>query len=296
MHRHSLSRLEQRSRPMDVEITFVLSPPKPDQRSVMPEVAGLLSARHARVRTIVPDETIVLGPEGRAEADLFVLKTPSEVALSFAGALHTSGRSVLNPYPVAAACRDKFAAAHRLWAAGVPVPETYLASDRAQLSLLLEDGPLILKPPRGSGGAGIRIVHKASEIARDPALPVLAQRYHRPDGDDLKIYRIGAELFGVKRVWPARTYEQKLGEPFVLDDELREIAVQCGNAFGIDLYGFDVIESAGHRYVVDISSFPGFKGVPDAARRLARYIFDAARTAHPGTRYRGEAAAWRVTA
>ena len=29
-------------------------------------------------------------------------------------------------------------------------------------------------------------------------------------------------------------------------------------------------------YVVDVNSFPGFKGVPDAALRLADYIFSAA--------------------
>ncbi len=34
--------------------------------------------------------------------------------------------------------------------------------------------------------------------------------------------------------------------------------------------------SKGHPYVVDLSSFPGFKGVPDAALRLADYIYAAA--------------------
>jgi ribosomal protein S6--L-glutamate ligase len=83
-------------------------------------------------------------------------------------------------------------------------------------------------------------------------------------------------VFGVKRVWPVRSFEDKLGEPFTITPELREIALRCGTAFGLELYGLDIIISDGRPYVVDISSFPGFKGVPDAALRLADYIFTAA--------------------
>ena len=53
---------------------------------------------------------------------------------------------------------------------------------------------------------------------------------------------------------------------------MREITRRCGEAFGIDLYGVDIIYSAGSPYVVDINSFPGFKGVPDAGAHLAEYI------------------------
>ena len=77
-------------------------------------------------------------------------------------------------------------------------------------------------------------------------------------------------------MWPVRSYEEKLGQPFTITPELRDIALRSGEAFGIDLYGLDIIESAGRPYVVDMSSFPGFKGVPDAALRLADYISWAA--------------------
>jgi ribosomal protein S6--L-glutamate ligase len=107
--------------------------------------------------------------------------------------------------------------------------------------------------------------------------PVFAQRYHEPQGRDRKIYVIGGQVFGVKRVWPVRSFEDKLGEPFTITPELRAIALRAGAAFGLELYGLDVIISGGRPYVVDISSFPGFKGVPDAALRLADYIFTATR-------------------
>src|SRR5207247_9306136 len=53
-------------------------------------------------------------------------------------------------------------------------------------------------------------------------------------------------------------------------------AVRCGQAFGIDLYGVDIIESEGKPYVVDMCSIPGFKGVPDAVPLLTRYFYEAA--------------------
>ena len=58
--------------------------------------------------------------------------------------------------------------------------------------------------------------------------------------------------------------------------------MRCGRAFGIDLYGVDIIESEGTPYVVDMCSIPGFKGVPDAPRVLAEYFHGAAERAMRG--------------
>ena len=47
---------------------------------------------------------------------------------------------------------------------------------------------------------------------------------------------------------------------------------RCGQAFGLGLYGLDLIETADGVRVVDLNFFPGYKGVPDAAPRIADYI------------------------
>jgi ribosomal protein S6--L-glutamate ligase len=86
----------------------------------------------------------------------------------------------------------------------------------------------------------------------------------------------------VKKVFPRRTEEEKQGEPFALTPELSKIALRCGRAFGIDLYGVDIIESEGTPYVVDMCSIPGFKGVPDAPRLLVQYFLAAAERAVRG--------------
>jgi ribosomal protein S6--L-glutamate ligase len=151
-----------------------------------------------------------------------------------------------------------------------------VTSEPGSLAPLLDGGPLIVKAPRGSQGRGITVARRPDDLAPLPAgRPWLAMRYHAPDGPDHKLYRIGDEVFGVRRTFPARTYEDKLGRPFAVSPELRELVLRCGEVFGISLYGVDVVFSAGQPWVVDMSSFPGFKGVPDAGARLAAYLVAA---------------------
>jgi ribosomal protein S6--L-glutamate ligase len=267
-----------------MRIAFFLKPRGGPVPSVMPEVVRLLEARGLEVEVIDPEERVTNLSSLRPEFDLYVLKTRTLTTLSLAGALHAAGAAILNPYPVAQACRDKIVASQLLRAAGVPLPEAYVAGKLDQLVPLLEDGPLIVKPYRGSRGRGVRVVRTAAELtdgATDGG-PVFAQRYHEPLELDRKIYRIGDRIFGVERVWPARTYDEKLGRPFPVPAELRHLALQLGSALGITLYGFDVVITRDGPYVVDFSPFPGFKGVPYAAALLADYIQAAAVRAADG--------------
>jgi ribosomal protein S6--L-glutamate ligase len=172
--------------------------------------------------------------------------------------------------------RNKIIVTRVLQAAGIPTPDTWVTATPGDLAGLLESGPLIMKPYRGSRGEGIRIVRHVRELAELPSDgPILAQRYEQPDGRDVKIFRIGSRLFGVRRIWPLRTYQDKIGEPFRLTPALRDIALGCGRAFGIDLYGLDVVLSGGRPYVVDVNKFGSYMGVPDAPRLLADHVYAA---------------------
>lgn len=247
----------------------------------MPAVVEALAESGAIVEVIHPVEGILDLSKVRVEHDLYVLRHTSGLSLSLAGALHELGAVIVNPYPVSAALKDKIVASRTLEAAGVPTPAAYVASQPQQLLALLDLGPLVVKPYQGAGGHQVRIIRTPAELAEVNCgrEPVFAQRYHANDGRDRKIYAIGGRLFGVKKVFPRRTEEEKYGEPFTLSPELREIAVRCGRAFGIDLFGVDIIESEGVPYVVDMCSIPGFKGVPDAPRLLAQYFYAVAEQA-----------------
>lgn len=256
---------------------LMLRHPPTRMSPTMPEVVQMLENWGCEVDIIYPEERVTQLSQVRPEHDLYILKSGTELALSLAGALHAMGARILNPYPVAAMMRDKITSMRTLEAAGVPVPETYVTSDSRRLAPLLDGGPLLLKPYRGSQGRGVHVIWDSDELddVSNEEGPVFAQRYHKPEGEDHKIYVIGEQMFGVKRIFPATTYEEKIGQPFTITAELREIALLCSRAFGVELFGFDVVMSGGRPYVVDIQSFPGFKGVPDAALRLSDYIYAA---------------------
>jgi ribosomal protein S6--L-glutamate ligase len=268
-----------------VRLGFIMVRHEPTRISpIMPEVVRLLREWGVTVDLIYPEERLTDLANLDLDYDLYVLKSGSELALSLAGVLDAAGRLILNPYRVAARCRDKIIASRILQQAGVPTPDTYVTTHVNQLAGLLDEGPLVVKPYRGSQGRGVTVVWDADELdgLAVGEGPVFAQRYHEPQGRDRKIYAIGGQIFGVKRVWPARTYEEKIGEPFTVSPELHDIALRCGEAFGIELYGLDIILSDGRPIVVDVSSFPGFKGVPQAALRLSDYIYAVAQRVSAG--------------
>ena len=199
---------------------------------LMPEVLALLRQWGASVDVIHPDDRCTSLDAVRVEHDLYVLKTRTELGLSMAGALHAVDAPILNPWQVAMMMKDKIAALRRLVAAGVPVPETYVVSSARRLARLLEDGPVVIKPSRGSKERAARIVWDADELddAAAGGGPVLVQRYRKPDGPDgadRKIYCIGGQLFGVLRKLPAYSFREKCGVPFTITPELRDIAIRC---------------------------------------------------------------------
>ncbi len=212
--------------------------------------------------------------------DLFVLKHSYQAALTVGAALHAAGAPLLNPFPAVAACRDKAVACSILARAGLPVPRTHLVVDPLAAVPLLDNWPVVIKPNTGSKGMGVRVVRTRAELGDvDPALgPFIVQRFHAPEGLDRKLYRIGDHIHCVGRPWPASTAEAKQGVPIGVDPLLRRLVLGVGDALGLDLYGVDVVVSGGQHYVVDVSAFPGFKGVPNADRLLAERILQAARS------------------
>jgi ribosomal protein S6--L-glutamate ligase len=250
---------------------------------VIAETFRVLSDRGVKLDLLRPEKQMIDLAKLRVENDLYILKSGTELALSVAGALHALGAATLNPYPTVAMMRNKIIVTRMLKEAGLPTPDTYVSSDPSDFRPLLESGPLILKLYRGSRGAGIHIVRKPQELdGLNLDGLMLAQRYHEPDGPDCKIYCIGGRLFGIRRIWPIRTYEDKLGQPFDLGPELRDIALRCGRVFGIDLYGLDTVVSDGRPYVVDVQKFGSYMGVPDAPGVLADYIVAAGTRAMRG--------------
>jgi len=262
-----------------MKIAFLMLRYASEVRSpVTGDVIRLLGEWGADVEVIYPEEQVISLNAVRADHDLYVLKSRTELGLGYAGALDAAGATILNPYAVSVRLRDKIALTALLQAADVPTPQAYVTAHPGSLAPLLKDGPLAVKPYRGSGTRGVHVVWDPEDLDDVPSNqgPVFAQRLVERGSTETKVYYIGGQMFGVKRAWPARTYADKCGTAFTVSPKLREIAQRCAVAFGIDAFALDIVGSHDDPNVVDIKSFPTFTGVPNAALRVADYIYDAA--------------------
>src|SRR5437016_13464965 len=160
-------------------IGFLLPKYSRRSRSYMPLVLEALAEAGAVVEVVHPVAHAVDLSTVRVEHDLYVLRKMSGLSLSLAGALHTLGAALMNPYPPTAMLHDKIVTTRVLQAAGVPTPATYVASQADQLESLLTEGPLVVKPYQGGGGHHVRVVRHAVELAdvQRGREPVFAQRY-----------------------------------------------------------------------------------------------------------------------
>lgn len=254
----------------------------PTAGSVTAECIERLRQWGVRVDVVLP-ETLVDLNSLAASADLYLLKSVDDHVVGVASGLEAAGARCLNRAAVVRLCRDRVAVTGVLAAAGVPVPQSWTTSELPALAPLLEEGPVIVKSGKVRAGMGHRVVWDTEDLAEStlPGQQWLVQRLEQTASRDRKIYRIGDQVFGVKRRWPATSLADKHGEPFTVTAELRRISDDAARALGSDLFSLDLVETQDGPVVVDVHPFPGFKGVPNGALRLADYIFAALQEGRP---------------
>jgi ribosomal protein S6--L-glutamate ligase len=246
-------------------------PPVPSP--VLVEAYAILRQRGYEVDESIAEEVLVRPDLLHVAHDLYILKSHTELSLSLAGALYTQGARFLNPYPSCALTQNKIVVARLLRAAAVPAPLSWVTADAKLLRAIVAEMPLIIKPYMGHRGAGITIVRHPEEVeaALPPDAPVIIQEFIEGTGEDLKVYVVGEQVFAVKKEFSETSFTVP-GRPAAVSEEIRHIALRTGQVCGLGLYGLDIIESPRGPFVVDVNSFPGYKGVPDAAPLIADYI------------------------
>jgi ribosomal protein S6--L-glutamate ligase len=138
----------------------------------------------------------------------------------------------------------------------------------------------VVKPNNGSSCEQIFRVESPAELAEldiDDSGCLLAQPYLPNPGYDVKLYNTGDEVFATVKRSPLHPGAGVVEERIEVTPELRELALAVGRAFGLDIYGIDVIETPDGYMVLDINDFHGFSKVPEAAERLARTVLRVTR-------------------
>lgn len=262
-----------------MRIDFLLTRRVPDRPSpVLLEVFDLLRTAGHVVDGWIPEDRQLPATTVPRTADLYVLKSHTEHALSYAAALVDAGATLLNDYHSCLIAQDKVTAARRMRSLGVPTPDTWLASDPAGAAVLLEDGPLIVKPNRGHRGADVLLAREPSDLATyaGGGQPLIVQRYVPGPGEDLKVYVAGEHVWAVRKPFDTMSFTRP-GRPVEVSAEVRRIAQQVRHGFGLELFGIDIIESVHGPRVVDVNYFPGYKGCPDPAPAIADTILRTTR-------------------
>ena len=272
-----------------MRISILLQPSEDDPsiprvNPVTGEVIARLRERGARVDMTLPESEPLRVADVRPGHDLYVLKSKTPLSLGLAGVLTLAGARVVNGFRASSLARDKIATTSILAAAGVPQPPSWATGRSAALLPLLADGPLWVKPPRGSKGRGVRRLTDPAELGEaepltDPSglpLPLFAQRDVGASGRDVKVYVVGERAWAVAKPWPVRSVQDKTGTPVPLPPDIRAAALACGRALGLELFGVDFVVAGDRFFVVDVNAFPGFRGAADLPRALAGYIYERA--------------------
>lgn len=234
------------------------------------------------VRSVRPDEASAAAPR----ADVYLLKSHTPWAIEHARELETRGARVVNTPAATESCRDRVVMARRLADGDLPSPRTAgfdsfrsLVDGRTSLTF-----PLIVKSRHSRRGDLVTKVLGHAELdelaSRWGDEPIVVQEFLGSDGWDWKVWVIGGNVAVARR---RTALEEHRGDdhPVQLDSleaGWLRLVRDVGAAFGLELYGVDLLATERGPVVVDVNAFPGFRSVHGAAELLVDYV-DGARAA-----------------
>jgi ribosomal protein S6--L-glutamate ligase len=255
---------------MNVYVMLAFRRVSPAPNPVLVEVFETLERRGHTVEVGIAEELILDPQLLRPNHDLYLLKSHAPLWLSLAAVLHAQGARLLNPFLGCRALQDKVQTARTLREGGVPAPASWVTGDLHRLQAIAAEHPLIIKPYDGGRAEGIHMARNPRELASlpRPERPMLVQKFVPNDGTDLKLYVVGSEVFGVRKPSPL-LQRHAPSQPWPVSDEVRQLALRCGELFNLTLYGVDLVEGPDGPVVVDVNYFPSFRPVPGAAALIA---------------------------
>jgi len=258
------------------------------------EARATLEASGCSVPLVVPDIARVFDIPSEAPPWDVVLSRGRDLAgLGMLVAASALGVVAINSPQSIELVRNKIAMHAVLLEHGIPLPKTWFASDaRAFRSLPLDCFPLVVKPYDGDGAAGLGLLTRPEDVDLLPALVgkrslYLAQEFLETDSWDLKLYGIGNHVWAVRKPSPVSLTEpgpaaegmgpRGAAELIEVDTRLRDIALTCGRACRLELWGVDVAMTPRGPYVIEVNDFPTYSAVPGAGAAIAQHVLALSR-------------------
>ena len=270
-----------------MKICLIMDNPETPEHPVISAALRRLSATHEvrllDVRLLSAAEALAQ-EEREPQADLYLLKSHAPQALEVAHVLEQRGALVVNSWRSSLDCQDRARMSRLMHEAGLPWPQS---TSYSSLGTLLEQHntlatlafPLIIKSHYSHRGD---LVAKVDSLAELQALagawsqePVLLQEFVAGDGWDIKIWVIDEQIFAARRRTPLEPGASKKDYPIPpekLQAEWARITHEVGRVFDLRLFGIDLLETERGPLIIDVNSFPGFRGVPGAEEALVALV------------------------
>lgn len=183
--------------------------------------------------------------------------------------------------------RNKIAMQAVLHQHHLPMPASWFAADASAFATVAAARfPLVVKPFDGDGARGLWLLRRPQDALHLPPMRAdrsiyLAQQLLDTDGWDLKLYGIGSDVWAVRKPSPVEfgeagpaTTRPAMAEAEVVDLDawLRDIALTCGRACGLDLWGVDVALTPAGPFIIEVNDFPTYSAVPGAGACIAGHV------------------------
>ena len=110
--------------------------------------------------------------------------------------------------------------------------------------------------------------------------PVILQEFVANDGWDSKLWVIDQQIFAARRRTPLEPDASKKDFPLTaeeLPDDWVRITLEIGRIFNMRLYGLDLLLTGQGPVIVDVNSFPGFRGVRGADSAIVALVEQSVR-------------------
>jgi ribosomal protein S6--L-glutamate ligase len=253
------------------------------------QARSALESAGCQVPLVVPDANHAFDIPSEAPPWDAVLSRGRDLAgLGMLAAVSALGVIAINTPESIELVRNKIAMHGVLLEQDLPLPKTWFASDAGAFRLLpLDSFPLVVKPFDGDGSAGLALLTRPGDVDLLPGLEgkqsvYLAQELLHTDGWDLKLYGIGNRVWAVRKPSPVRFMEpgaadvgivpKRAAELVKVDARLRDIALTCGRACGLELWGVDMAMTPRGPYVIEVNDFPTYSAVPEAGAAIAQHV------------------------
>lgn len=213
------------------------------------------------------------------------------VRMDILARLAAQGVPVVNHPRALEAAIDKYLAAARLAAAGLPVPRCRVAQGVAAARAAWHDlgGDCVLKPIFGSRGRGLVRIRDPGDLDRADAATAgtervyLLQEFVPHDGWDVRILTVGDRVFAMRRHaaagdWRTNVSLGGVAEPFAPPPAWVDLALAAARCLETEVAGVDLLpDTSGDPLVLEVNGVPGWRGLEaatglDATGAVVEYL------------------------